>query len=207
MRACGERRSGRAPPPCGWATPPGEATRRTGVPGTRQPPGKERHVWRHTQTMRSVSVGSSCGLRAVCHPYGFLRAAAASIASTIAVAQELGDVAAIFLGNVGHPSSLRYHVVAPVNARCFQRRKLIRLLLSLGNARGTNAVTTADCAATPAISRDVPPVTHPPHAKPMIIAAIAPPMAPQRPSRSGTNDGAYLLGRPTREGDGVVDER
>jgi hypothetical protein len=41
-----------------------------------------------------------------------------------------------------------------------------------------DAFSMADCAAAPAFVAEVPPVTQPPHAKPMIIVATAPPTAP-----------------------------
>src|SRR6266576_3183229 len=44
---------------------------------------------------------------------------------------------------------------------------------------GASATTTASCAAVAASLRAVPPVTQPPHVKPMIMQAMAPPTAPQ----------------------------
>src|SRR5229473_4226291 len=43
---------------------------------------------------------------------------------------------------------------------------------------GASATTTASCAAVAASLRAVPPVTQPPHVKPMIMQAMAPPTAP-----------------------------
>src|SRR3954465_10745091 len=105
-------------------------------------------------------------------------AAVASIASAIAVAQDSATGRRYDSATLETQPALITKSYREYADSFFMSTICSGCCSAFATHRGTKACTTAVLAAIEALRSDVPAVTQPPHTKPMIIAATAPPTTP-----------------------------